>query len=901
MSLAKFRQWTCAIFAGLVFSPISLSQENYDPNRFEKTELVSRLVQPMALAVAPNDDLYLIEIGGTIKRIDPRTGATEIVGNITVTTEQENGLIGIALDPNFTENGWIYLQYSPPNFSGQHISRFSLVDGKIDMNSEKLLLKYEEQRQECCHHAGEMTFGPDGCLYIGTGDNTNPFGESEGYAPLDNRDGKSAFSALRTASNTKSYNGKVLRIRPTADGGYEIPDGNLFPKDGSVGLPEIYVMGCRNPWRISVDSKTGDLYWGDVGPDAGGDGPRGPRGYDEVNQAKSAGYFGWPLFIADNKAYVSYDYTTKSLGQPFDPKAPINDSVVNTGAKQLPPAQPAWIYYPAGDSAEFPVLKSGGRTACAGPAYYFDQVQDSETKFPKHFDNALFIFEWSRNWIMAVHRNDDGSIRSIEPFLPNQKFTRPIDIEFDSKGAMYVIEYGETWGVNPDAKLVRLDYVRGNRAPTVKVQADKLAGKEPLEVHIKSEGTLDRDGDALEYAWIARNVLSNSEPVEIGRSSDVRWTATEPGVYDIALVVKDANGAQSEAHLTVTVGNAMPEIAFVQPMDGDFYSPGKPLTYRLSVRDVEDGTTLDDDTELDFIDPDAPLRTAVQAELVAGGDQENEAQVHPGLKLIRSGDCFNCHTMQVKLVGPSFLEIANKYRETPSELAKSIERVVKGSTGVWGKVAMLPHAQYSEEQAREMVEWIYAVEPNPSSEYRTGVSNEIALLQAAPEFTGSLQLTASYVDLGNDAIPSLTATKSIELRSRRIQAEQVSQIHDMQVLGSHNAENGKFCGSINHNSFLRIDKVPLSQFTHVTARVTSAGSGGDIEVRLGAVDGPLLATLPVKVNGSWDGWYEVQADCDLEVIRERLSEQPSSSVFFVCKNEKNRGALMNIDWVRFDP
>ena len=80
-------------------------------------------------------------------------------------------------------------------------------------------------------------------------------------------------------------------------------------KENQTHRPEIYVMGCRNPYRISIDEKTGYLYWGEVGPDAGqNDSLRGPRGYDEVNQAKKAGYFGWPYFVGKNYPYAKYDF-----------------------------------------------------------------------------------------------------------------------------------------------------------------------------------------------------------------------------------------------------------------------------------------------------------------------------------------------------------------------------------------------------------------------------------------------------------------------------------------------------------------------------------------------------------------------------------------------------------------
>jgi cytochrome c len=192
--------------------------EVVDPSRFEVTPLVTGLKQPMELAVADDGTIFLIELGGKLKSIHPKTREISEVGDVKITTEQENGLIGLALDPKFSENAWIYLQYSPPNFTGQHISRFTLVDGKLDMASEKVLLKYEEQRKECCHHAGSMHFGPRGELFIATGDNTHPHGDSQGYAPIDERADKAPWDAQKSASNTNSYNGKVLRIKPTLEG-----------------------------------------------------------------------------------------------------------------------------------------------------------------------------------------------------------------------------------------------------------------------------------------------------------------------------------------------------------------------------------------------------------------------------------------------------------------------------------------------------------------------------------------------------------------------------------------------------------------------------------------------------------------------------------------------------------
>jgi hypothetical protein len=185
----------------------------------------------------------------------------------------------------------------------------------------------------------------------------------------------------------------------------------------------------------------------------------------------------------------------------------------------------------------------------------------------------------------------------------------------------------------------------------------------------------------------------------------------------------------------------------------------------------------------------------------------------------------------------------------------------------------------------------------------TGVSNTVGLLQEKKEFEGGLRLTANYLDLGRDANPALTGTKSIALRSRTIQAENASGIHSMQVLGSHEAGQGKFCGAINHGSYLRFDNIPIERIGKLKARVTSAGAGGIIEARVGAVDGPVVAKLPVKVNGSWNDWYEIEANWDNPLPSQSSREDSVSgkraAVFFVCVNEAMPGGLMNIDWIHF--
>src|SRR3712207_3460880 len=371
----------------------------------------------------------------------------------------------------------------------------------LDLGSARTILEVPVQREKCCHTGGSIAFDARGNLYLSTGDNTNPF--ATGYAPIDERPGRGPWDAQKSSANTNDLRGKIVRIHPEPDGAYTIPEGNLFPPGTARTRPEIYTMGHRNPYRISVDRRTGFLYWGDVGPDASVDSvQRGPMGHDEINQARRPGFFGWPYFVGDNKAYLDVDYATMAVKGRFDPARPTNDSPSNTGLTELPPAQPAMIWYPAGPSAEFPLVATGGRTAMAGPVFYRDDFRDAARAFPAYYDRKLLAYEWMRGWIMAVTLGANGDLASIERFMPSRKFSNPIDMQFGPNGDLYVLEYGTAWFQgNDNAGLVRIEYNPGNRALRVPAGLDRPAGPIPLTVALSSAGPADADGDSLRYEW----------------------------------------------------------------------------------------------------------------------------------------------------------------------------------------------------------------------------------------------------------------------------------------------------------------------------------------------------------------------------------------------------------------
>ena len=448
----------------------------YPPSEdhFTKHMLVTdTFFEPTEMTILPNLDILILQRRGEIMMYKQETGKVKQAGFLKVYFHSnlkgvnvEEGMLGLSKDPDFKNNHWVYIYYSPIDSSVNRLSRFTLENDSILNNSEKVILEVKSQRDICCHTGGSIAFGPDSLLYFSAGDNSTPFDEpgqtyvSHSFAPLNDAPGHLQYDAERSAGNSNDLRGKIMRIRVHKDGSYEIPAGNLFAPGTAKTRPEIYVMGNRNPYRITVDQKNSFLYWGEVGPDAPFDSlaTRGPRGYDEVNQARKAGYFGWPFFVGNNYAYHEYNYITGVSGPAFDPAKPENHSRNNTGLTVLPPAQPAFIWYPYALSPEFPELGTGGRNAMAGPVYY-TEFYPAATRYPDYYNGKLFIYDWIRGWIKDVTLQPNGDFEQMESFMPHMTLHNCIDMEAGPDGRLYLLEYGTGWfQKNPDAGLSRIDY-----------------------------------------------------------------------------------------------------------------------------------------------------------------------------------------------------------------------------------------------------------------------------------------------------------------------------------------------------------------------------------------------------------------------------------------------------------
>jgi cytochrome c len=806
--------------------------EPFDEDRFEREILVSACTDPMGIDVLPDGRVLWIERGGTVKMYLPPKGEVAKLGTVPTAVFGEVGMLGMAADRDFARNGWVYLFFCPAQTKEtMRLSRFTVTGKQLDLASEKKLLDYHIDIAGAIHMGGGLAMDTKGNLCIGVGDNCPPIPE----VPIDLRPGKEISDAFRSAGNSRDLRGKVLRIHPEPDGSYTIPKDNLWP-DGKDGRPETFAMGCRNPFRVAVDPKTNWLYFGDVGPNV--EPPTGirPEGYDEINQARRAGNYGWPFCTGPNEPFTRYDFATKKVGPPWDLANLVNPSPNNTGLKKLPsPPIGAFIWYATGPSKEFPELGSGGRSAMVGPVYYDDPGLKSDVKLPVgRYDRTLFIFDWMRNWIKAVHLDKDYKIARIEPFLPRMSFRKPIDIRTGPEGALYMAEYGDKWGDNHDAQIVRIVYRRGNRPPVAILEARPAAGKQPLRVTFDASKSFDKDkGDTLLYEW-------PWYPGSRMKQSKMQMTYLAPGVFEEWVTVHDSHGAKSKAMVRVAVGNAPPVVRFQAPMNGGFFDWNQPIEYRVAVEDVEDGSTA-----RGTIRPD---RVTVQASyrLRRAGDG---GETHPGLALMKKTTCFACHAAGDQSKGPPYTLVAQKYHKDTAARDRLAQKVITGGAGAWGAYPMPPHPQHTQGETRLMVDWIMTLAAGHDVPPTPGTEGGFTAL-AQPELMsdhGIYVITARYTDNGAAGVPPLTGEATSILHARRKKPAFADVRHGVEVVHELEGKEPIYTGMaarFSPGGYARFDQMNLAGIDRVQVLAGSAeGAAGTFELHADSRTGPLVARI----------------------------------------------------------
>ncbi|WP_250214809.1 carbohydrate-binding protein [Acrocarpospora catenulata] len=758
------------------------------------------LGEPMSLAVLPDRSVIHTARSGQV-RITTPSGTTSLAGTLNVYTHDEEGLQGVAVDPGFATNRYIWLYYSPrlstPNgdapatgtqtdwntWKGQfYLSRFTLTAGNtLDMASEKIVLRVDNDRGMCCHAGGDIDFDAQGNLYLTTGDDTNPF-ESNAYTPIDERTNRNPqYDAQRSSANSNDLRGKLIRIKPQPDGTYTIPAGNMFAPGTANTRPEIYAMGFRNPFRMSVDKATGIVYLGDYGPDAGGpDANRGPGGQVEFNRVTAPGFYGWPYCTGTNTVAETYTEWTfpsgPSLGKYDCAGGPTNNSFRNTGLTKLPAAKPSWIRY-GGEAGSPPEFGGGSESPMGGPVYRYDAANPSTVKFPQSLDGRFFAGEYGRRWIKAIQVTSSGGYGEISG-LP-WTGTQVMDMAFGPDGALYVLDYGT--GSNNQA-LWRVEYIGGsNRNPIAKAAANPTSGVAPLSVSFSSAGSSDPEGGALTYSWNFGDGSANST------AANPTKVYTTNGTYTATLTVRDPQGLTGTASVTITVGNTAPTVVLNLPGDGQLFNFGDSVPFSVTVSDPQDGT-------------------------------------------------INCSRVKVTyLLGHD-----------------SHSHQITSQNGCSGSITVPTDGEHD----------------------------------AAANIYGVFD--AEYTDNGG-----LTTHSIRTAQPKHRQGEHYSAMSGVQLANHAAAEGSTTVGFVDNGDWVSFTPYNISNATSITARVSSGGVGGTLEVRSGSATGPLHGTATVANTGSWDTFVNVNAN---------LSNLPSGSttLYLVFKGVTGQGNLFDLDAFTFN-
>jgi cytochrome c len=866
--------------------------------------LAEKLDEPMELSVLDNDRILYIQRKGEVMLFNNKTGQLKQVSKIPVSTkytnkdgqqrEAEDGLLGLSKDPNFAKNNWIYLFYSDPEKSSNVLSRFEFKNDTILLSSKIEMIDIPVQREECCHTAGSIAWDKAGNLYLSTGDNTNPHG-SNGYSPSDERPGRESWDAQKSSANTNDLRGKILRIKPLEDGTYSIPEGNLFPKGTPKTRPEIYTMGHRNPFRISVDQQTGYVYWGDVGPDGRDDAPdRGARGHDEVGQAKGPGNFGWPHFIADNKAYNKYDFEKGVSGPKWDVNAPINTSPNNTGLEKLPPAQKAFIWYPYATSEEFPIMGTGGRNAMAGPVYYEADFKNAERKWPSYYNGKLLAYEWMRGFILSVTMDEKGDLLRMEKFMPNSKSYNPMDMEFAPNGDLYMLEYGTGWFVqNDNARLIRIEYNGGNRKPVAQARSNKPGGSVPLTVELSGEESSDLDGDELKYKWL---VTSKDGFKKEFTTKNANITFDKPGLYTAKFTVSDGKGGEATSTLEIGAGNDLPIVEVQFPgQNKSFYEAGRNLNYVVNVTDKEDGSLSQGINPQDVVFTVDYLTEGFDKVSISQGHKtadENQIISARGKKLIDGSDCSSCHDISKKSVGPTFTDVAKKYEKDAKATDYIRDKIINGGAGVWGEIAMAAHPSLPKKDAEEMAKYILSL-AKESDKLPLSGKYAITLPKDDPG-KGTYFIRASYADKGSNGLPSVRAENVVILRNAVLDVhgfDVESDVTKMEFNGT------KLLMPQKSGAYVALNDIDLTGLSSIQIFASAPEAqvnavGGKVEVRLGSPTGALIGESTLLKTTKQISQVPSILNIPIKVTPEILSKNQNVYLVFVNKEQPDKTLMV---------
>ena len=467
-------------------------------------ELVVTVGSPTALAFTPDGRMLVTTQPGQLRVVQGGAivaTALDLTGRIC--TNSERGLLGVAVDPQFASNGYVFVYYSRPtngtcdSSTVNRVSRFVMTGNTL--GGEAVLID-NIPSPAGNHNAGDLQFGKDGLLYISVGDGgcDYPGGTPSGCA-----------GANDAARDRNVLLGKILRI--DRNGG--IPPGNPFQGASTArcntgrinaGLvcQETFAWGLRNPFRIAIDPNgTGTrLHINDVGQNA----------WEEIDLGMAGADYGWNV----REGLCANGSTTDCGPPPSNMTNPI-------------------FAYGRGD----------GCASITGGAFVPDGV------WPTEFRGQYLFSDYVCGRIFRLVPNGAGGYTRVD-FASGLGSGSAVHLAFGPAGATQALYYTTYAG---GGQVRRIVHTASNSAPTARLSAAPTSGPAPLTVDFDGSASSDPDGDALTFVW------AFGDGVTATTSSPTTSHTYAAGTYTATLTVRDARGASSApAGVTVSAGNTAP-------------------------------------------------------------------------------------------------------------------------------------------------------------------------------------------------------------------------------------------------------------------------------------------------------------------------------------------------------
>jgi PKD repeat protein len=547
-----------------------------------------------------NGRMYVWEKSGKVWIVDNGAKLSEPMLDISdeVGNWRDFGLLGVALDPNFLVNGYVYLFYvvdrhhlmnfGTPNYDPNTNEYFNATIGRITryqataesnfsvVNPASRTILLGETASTGCpilhqsHGTGHIVFGQDGTLIASMGDgasysSTDVGSASETYWQQALNDGiitpEENIGALR-CQILNSLNGKILRLDPaTGDG---VPSNPYFdPENPRSAASRTWALGVRNAYRFNHIPNTGSHVQSLGDPGAFVIGDVGWNRREECSIITGpAQNMGWPIF--EGMTHIHSGYNINPVYFPTQHTLPKVDWR-NGPARVYTQGQILDV-----GSTEFPGPSFTGNAATGGTWYM-------GSDFPQEYHNTYFSADYGGGWIMNFVFDDEFNPTEIREFKSNAGSLVFVGSN-PNTGGIYYIKYGN--------QLRRIVYngVQG-QPPVVNMSADPQYGAAPLTVQFSAQGSYDPELTALTYEWdFGDGILSNDiNPQHVFEES---WFGED---YNVTLTVTDADGQMTQESLVITLNNTPPNIVSTSIDDVDIFSLGSDTNLELSaeVSDAE--------------------------------------------------------------------------------------------------------------------------------------------------------------------------------------------------------------------------------------------------------------------------------------------------------------------------